>query len=82
MCRCCREHLADGVFNNEALQVITSTKDGVLLSPNQVTRLLSEMTKQAKRNVGLLSFDLDSRMTSDDYEMILGVTKEQFEILF
>jgi hypothetical protein len=79
--RCCKIHLSDGKFKEEAMQQIKAVRGSSLMTGKMVSSWLSSITDVFSKPRRILDFELPSELTNDDYEMILGVSRANFDIL-
>jgi hypothetical protein len=82
--RCCPEHLDGKNFSEEALAMIEGKKEGVLLSDDELATWILNMTSHCKKQLGKrrrIDFDNTNNVLASDYNLLLGISKDNFEIL-
>jgi hypothetical protein len=81
--RVCQQHLEGKLFSEDAMDEIVSTKDGVLLSDEEISTWIFELTlsHQPEKRQRRYNFDDPNNVTSDDYATLVGFSKEDFDSL-
>ena len=82
--RVCGIHLNGKFFSNEALELITATKHGVLMSDSDLANWMMDlrmMYKEGISNRRRYNFDDPTNVSEDDYPNLVGFTKIQFDVL-
>jgi hypothetical protein len=82
--RTCATHLVDKRFTDAALELINPTKNGVLMCDDQLTAWILDLSansqqKNSKRR--RYDFENGQDVPFADYQHLVGVSKENFEIL-
>jgi len=83
--RCCKSHIKESLFNEEALHTLkssTALKSYTVMNRNRLMSWIKDLTQFLKTQRSILNFGRDTRFTSTDFEILLGVSKENFETLF
>jgi len=80
--RCCKSHVAEGLFTLEAFQQIKATKSFAVTTGIEMSKWMHVVTDQLLVPKNLLDFEPTSRLTDKDFDMLLGLSKLQFEELF
>jgi hypothetical protein len=82
--RCCASHLAGKQFTDGSMDEIVATRRGVLMTDEQLSRWildLSELCKKNKEQRKRFDFEAPNNVKDDDYHLLLGVTKPNFETI-
>jgi hypothetical protein len=77
--RCCKEHLVDGLLKEEALSQIKPGRSSALMTGKAVASWIFILTDVFCKPRCILDFEGTSPLTNDDYEMLLGVSRENFD---
>jgi hypothetical protein len=82
--RCCGSHLVGKEFSDEAMDQITATTHGILMTDEELSRWILDLsllckTKQEKRK--RFDFNDSKNIKDEDYPLLLGVTKQNFETM-
>jgi hypothetical protein len=80
--RCCKHHLSDGIFKEEALNMVKLGRDSALMTGQMVATWISTLTEVLSKPRKILDFEGGSPLTNDDYEMLLGVSRVNFDTIF
>jgi len=80
--RCCKSHLAHGLFSREALSAIEATNSHVVTTGLEMSKWMQALTDQFLVSRNFLDFEPSSRLTEAEFDMLLGLSKKQFEELF
>jgi hypothetical protein len=78
--RCCKHHLSDGIFKEEALNLI-KPGPSALMTGQMVATWISTLTEVFSKPRMILDFEGGSPLTNDHYEMLLGVSRENFDTI-
>lgn len=79
--RICTNHLEFGIFLEECLNTIQPMRNYSLMNESTISKWILQITDLVAVRQAPLNFDKESVYTEEDYSMMLGVSKEQFEIL-
>ncbi|XP_021965136.1 uncharacterized protein LOC110860413 [Folsomia candida] len=77
--RCCRDHLMGNMFTESTLQLIEGTRDNVRVTNSELVEWIDVITEEAIRKELPINFNADSKMTSEEYEIFTGLSREQFD---
>jgi hypothetical protein len=77
--RCCKHHLINGIFKEEALDMIKVGRSSALMKGQMIGTWLSTLTDVFSKPRKILDFEGGSPLTNDDYEMLLCVSRENFD---
>lgn len=82
--RSCGSHLSGKEFTDAAMQEITPTTHGVLMSDEELSHWildLSQMCKMNKEKRKRFDFEDPKNVPEEDYPILLGVTKANFDTM-
>jgi hypothetical protein len=79
--RCCKSHLQNKRFTDESLAMITGKKNEVTLTDKEIVQWVNDITSEALRPGRFADFGVNSDMTSDDYKLLTGLSREEFDAL-
>jgi len=79
--RTCSSHLANGMFNEDALERINTTQEGVKMSGKDLGQWLLDISHRKIDSRPLSKFCTKS-MESESYSLLFGLTEANFEDLF
>lgn len=79
--RCCSEHLVNGKLTPMSLQLINPSKEYTTMSAEAVTEFIHDLTDEISKSQLAVDFNTNSNLTSDNYKLLLGITREQFDDL-
>lgn len=80
--RICGEHLENGIFTLECLNQIKPNRNYSLMNETTISNWITQISNLNSLQKEPLSFDKGSIYTEEDYSMMLGVSKEHFEIMY
>ncbi|XP_061176014.1 uncharacterized protein LOC133184966 [Saccostrea echinata] len=75
--RCCTGHLINGKLSEKAIENI-KTSEGVMLNRTAVYNIIQDLREIVFRN-SRLDFDDEGNMDDDDYKILTGLTRREFE---
>ena len=80
--RCCPEHMYQDDFTSEAVSEVKSTYDHSILNRTSILDLLRKLRYVALHNEqSRIYFDSDTALSSSDYVILTGISKENFDEL-
>ncbi|OXA46806.1 hypothetical protein Fcan01_18239 [Folsomia candida] len=79
--RCCREHLHGEMLKEDVLTSLVSARDSSSLTGEQVSKWMVTLRGIITEKKLPIDFSKDSRLTNSDYEMLLGVSIDNFDVL-
>jgi hypothetical protein len=79
--RHCAKHIENGRLTDESLSAIKVKKAYSYLTGTEVSAFLHALTDLHLKPRKILTFDEDSGLTSGDYHMLLGVSRENFDLM-
>jgi len=81
--RCCAVHLVERQFTEEAMGLITATRNGVLMSDEELCSWIFQLSQLGKnrRLRRRYNFDDPQDISQEDYANLVGFPKEDFDFL-
>jgi hypothetical protein len=80
--RVCSSHLNDGIFNDQAISMIHANKKHFLMEGDEITEWIKKLVNSMDNKPIIMDFSRETNFKSEDYELLLGVKKDQFFELF
>lgn len=80
--RVCKTNLEFGHFTEEALRRIKSSRDDCILDGDEITKWMKTLVSISNSQSIIMNFSKNSEFKSEDYLLLLGVTKSQFFEIF
>jgi hypothetical protein len=80
--RVCGIHLNDGLLTDQALTMIKANKQHFMMEGDEITSWIKKLVNSLDNKSTIMDFSRDSNFKSEDYELLLGVTKDEFFELY
>jgi len=80
--RCYKSHLTNGIFTQETIDNLQPTKSYAEVTGTEMSKWMKVVTDQLLIARNIFDFEPNSRMSEQDFDMLVGLSKTQFEDLF
>lgn len=80
--RICKKHVEFGRFTDDALRLIKSDRESFIMDGDAITKWMKTLVSISNSQSCIMDFSKNSQFKTEDFMLLLGVTKSQFLEIF